>query len=149
MSAIPPLGSVPPVDAAPLGQRSVAAAATAALQAVSSRVLATAEVVAAGIAPGSQGVGGDVYGLADLARELAAGQQASPADEGQLLRALEEFAGRAALQAFGLQGAAGDPAGDSLGAAIEAGGGRDLAGPDPVAELIARIETAARQLPNG
>ena len=88
--------------------------------------------------------GGDVYGLNDLAGRIAGQTGATPTQEGELRRALEDVARQAVVQLAGLSGAPGDRqvAGlrDALTAAVSgpSGGGADA--------VVARLEQAGALL---
>jgi hypothetical protein len=84
---------------------------------------------------------GDVYGLRGLAGDLADKLGATPAQEGALLRALEDFTRSAALNVNALAGS------DSQLAALS--GALELSGSgDGVDGVVARLETATRRLDN-
>lgn len=90
---------------------------------------------------------GDVYGLNQLAGDLAAQFGASPTQEGDLRRALEGVARGAMVQAAGLSGASGERQVAGLSAAL------DSAGATPAGEgvdgVIARLDAAAASLSHG
>lgn len=87
--------------------------------------------------------GGDVYGLRDLAAGLSADLGATPAEEGRLLRALEDLASAAALAIHGAAGsgeAQGAPVAAALDRALTAGG------PDGVDGVVIRLEALMADL---
>lgn len=87
---------------------------------------------------------GDVYGLGDMAREIAGSLGATPTQEGELLRAMEGFTRAAVIQVAGLSGADGARQVAGLGDALDAaavarpGGGID--------EVVGRFEAATATL---
>lgn len=83
--------------------------------------------------------GGDVYQLRALTAEIAGRLGASPAEEGALGRAIEDFARAASMQFNGRGGDDGsiDAVAATLDAAI-------ASGPGGIDGVTARIETAAR-----
>jgi hypothetical protein len=148
MSAIDPLGAPQTVAAATSAPPTAAAQASQALETVGGRILAAAVAISSGrTAEVGDPVRRDAYGLADLAHGLAGTFGGSPAEEGALLRVLEDFARGAAVQAFGLQGGGEARALDALQAAVAAAGAVP-GDADPMTELVARIEAAARLLPD-
>lgn len=83
--------------------------------------------------------GGDIYGVRATVSQAAAALRATPAQEGTLLRALEDFTRAAALNAHAMAGS--EAHGDALAAAIDAvGGASDV--PSDFGDVIARIERA-------
>lgn len=82
---------------------------------------------------------GDAYGLRALAGDLAGKLGGTPAQEGALLRALEDFTREAALNVNALAGSGNELS--ALSAALEVSGGGD--GLDGV---VTRLETATRRL---
>jgi hypothetical protein len=91
------------------------------------------------------GSGGDIYGLRDMARELARAVGASTTEEGRLLRSLSDLARGAALRLYGLAGAADTVRFADLQAAVGAARA-EPAGRSPAEDLIARVEAAVRHL---
>lgn len=81
--------------------------------------------------------GGDIYGVRALAGQAAAALGATPAQEGALLRALEDFTRAAALNVNALAGS--EAQGDALAAAINVGSSAGGAAND-IDGVIARIE---------
>lgn len=82
---------------------------------------------------------GDAYGLRGLAGDLASKLGGTPAQEGALLRALEDFTREAALNVNALAGSGNELT--ALTAALDVSGGGD--GLDGV---VTRLETATRRL---
>jgi hypothetical protein len=125
-------------------QSSPADVAQAALGRIGDRVLDWSAHVFGGTSsadPARLARGGDVYGLRETAGHAAAALGATPAQEGTLLRALEDFARAAALNVNALAGADADVQQAGLAAALSGG--------DPVQDIdgvIARIEQATDRL---
>ena len=163
MTSFERIGSAPPVAATgALGESEpAAAAARTAMAAIGERVLAWSAasfgdsggaaqwsartgVASSGFAPDRAELarGGDVYDLRSLTAGIAGEFGASPAAEGALGRAVEDFARAASLHLNGRGGSAGavDAVASKLDAAL---GGTGPAGIDGV---TARIETAARMV---
>ncbi|TCP34345.1 hypothetical protein [Sphingomonas sp. BK235] len=91
--------------------------------------------------------GGDVYDLRGLAADLGAHTGATPTQEGELRRALEDVTRGAAIQLAGLSGAPADRqlAGmrEALAGALEIGAGEGADG------VVARLQAAAATLARG
>jgi hypothetical protein len=87
---------------------------------------------------------GDVYGLGELTRDLSARFGASPAQEGALRRALDDFTRQAVIQVAGLSGAGGEQQVSGVRSALE-GAGRAEA-PAGLDGVIARFEAATADL---
>lgn len=90
---------------------------------------------------------GDIYGLNQIAGDLAAQFGATPTQEGNLRRALEGVARGAMVQAAGLSGASGERQIAGLSEALDAAE-RAPAG-DGIEGVIARLEAAAATLSRG
>ncbi|UVO50016.1 hypothetical protein M0208_05590 [Sphingomonas sp. SUN019] len=163
MNGIDRLSSAPPLSALDAGSGGVArTAATQAIGEIGHRALAWVGAIggdSAGSAAWAERAGatggfspdasvlaqrGDVYGLNDMARGIAGQFGATPTQEGELRRAMEDFTRAAVIQVAGLSGPDGARQvaglGDALDAAAagEAGGGVD--------EVVARLETATATL---
>lgn len=91
--------------------------------------------------------GGDVYELRGLAADLGTRTGATPTQEGELRRALEDVTRQAVVQLAGLSGASADRqlAGmrAALGEALDSGAGEGADG------LVARLQAAAQELARG
>jgi hypothetical protein len=87
---------------------------------------------------------GDVYGLGDLTRDLSARFGASPAQEGALRRALDDFTRQAVIQVAGLSGASGDQQVSGVRAALDSASRADA--PAGLDGVIARFEAATADL---
>jgi hypothetical protein len=87
---------------------------------------------------------GDVYGLGELTRDLSARFGASPAQEGELRRALDDFTRAAVVQIAGLSGASGDQQVSGVRAALDSAAGADA--PAGLDGVIARFEAATADL---
>lgn len=87
---------------------------------------------------------GDVYGLGDLTRDLSARFGASPAQEGALRRALDDFTRQAVVQIAGLSGASGEQQVSGVRAALEGAARADA--PAGLDGVIARFEAATADL---
>lgn len=87
---------------------------------------------------------GDVYGLGDLTRDLCARFSGSPAQEGELRRALDDFTRAAVIQIAGLSGASGDQQIGGVRAALDSAAGADA--PGGLDGVIARFEAATADL---
>jgi hypothetical protein len=87
---------------------------------------------------------GDVYGLGDLTRDLSARFGASPAQEGELRRALDDFTRQAVVQIAGLSGASGDQQVSGVRAALDSASSADA--PTGLDGVIARFEAATADL---
>lgn len=87
---------------------------------------------------------GDVYGLNQLASGIAARHGATPTQEGDLRRGLEDFTRAAMVQVAGLSGTAGDRQVAGLGQALDAA----LASPagEGVEGVLQRLDAATAQL---
>lgn len=86
---------------------------------------------------------GDAYGLRSLAGDLADKLGATPAQEGSLLRALEDFTREAALNVNALAGTGHELT--ALTAALDVDGGSD-GGVGSLDGVVTRLETATRRL---
>lgn len=93
------------------------------------------------VEPARLAQGGDIYGLRDIASAAAGELGATPAEEGELLRALEDFTRAAALNVNALAGADGVDPLSGLAAALDTPGGGDGIG-----GVVNRLEAATRQL---
>lgn len=90
---------------------------------------------------------GDVYGLNQLAGDIARRHGATPTEEGDLRRGLEDFTRAAMVHVAGLAGAPGDSQVAGLGAALDAAiGARAGEGVDGV---VQRLGAATGQLSRG
>lgn len=87
---------------------------------------------------------GDVYGLGELTRDLSARFGASPAQEGALRRALDDFTRAAVIQVAGLSGASGDQQVSGVRAALDSASRADA--PAGLDGVIARFEAATADL---
>jgi hypothetical protein len=87
---------------------------------------------------------GDVYGLGELTSELSARFGASPAQEGALRRALDDFTRQAVVQIAGLSGASGDQQVGGVRAALDSASHTDA--PAGLDGVIARFEAATDDL---
>lgn len=87
---------------------------------------------------------GDVYGLGELTRDLSARFGASPAQEGELRRALDDFTRQAVIQVAGLSGASGEQQVSGVRAALDSAARADA--PAGVDGVIARFEAATADL---
>lgn len=87
---------------------------------------------------------GDVYGLGELTSELSARFGGSPAQEGELRRALDDFTRQAVVQIAGLSGAPGDQQVGGVRAALE--GAANANAPAGLDGVIARFEAATADL---
>lgn len=87
---------------------------------------------------------GDVYGLGELTRDLSARFGASPAQEGALRRALDDFTRAAVVQVAGLAGASGEQQIGGVRTALESAARTDA--PAGLDGVIARFETATAEL---
>ncbi|MCX8476094.1 MAG: hypothetical protein MT490_09885 [Sphingomonas sp.] len=87
---------------------------------------------------------GDVYGLGELTRDLSARFGASPAQEGALRRALDDFTRAAVIQVAGLSGASGDQQVSGVRAALDSASRADA--PTGLDGVIARFEAATADL---
>lgn len=90
---------------------------------------------------------GDVYGLSQLAADIARQHGATPTQEGDLRRGLENFTRAAMVQVAGLSGAPGDRQVAGLGQALDAA----LAAPagEGVAGVLQHLDAATQQLARG
>ena len=156
ISSAPPVASI----GSATGAGSAAATARTAMGTVGERVLAwTAAssgspsatgqwsaktgVASSGFAPSMAELsrGGDVYGLRSLTSEIAAQSGATPAQEGALGRAVEDFTRAAALHFNGRAG------GENMVADVASALDRAVAaGGDGIDGVTTRIETAARSV---
>ncbi|MDV3457230.1 hypothetical protein RZN05_09570 [Sphingomonas sp. HF-S4] len=87
---------------------------------------------------------GDVYGLSELTSELSARFGGSPAQEGELRRALDDFTRQAVVQIAGMSGAPGDQQVGGVRAALEGAANTDA--PAGLDGVIARFEAATADL---
>ncbi|ATY31882.1 hypothetical protein [Sphingomonas psychrotolerans] len=87
---------------------------------------------------------GDVYGLGELTSDLAARFGGSPAQEGALRRALDDFTRQAVVQIAGLSGAGGDQQVSGVRAALDGASRADA--PAGLDGVIARFEAATATL---
>ena len=163
MTGIDRLSSAPPVSA--LAARTGGNAASVAAQAIGEighRALAwigAAGGSSAGSAPWGERAGatssftpdpatlarrGDVYGLNDMAREIAGRFGATPTQEGELHRAMEGFTRAAVVQVAGLSGADGARQVAGLGEALDAAGA--ARGSGGIDEVVGRFEAATSTL---
>lgn len=114
-----------------------------------SQAWAASSGVAAGFRPDPVELarGGDVYELRGLAADIGARTGATPTQEGELRRALEDVTRLAVIQLAGLSGAAADRQlggmRAALGEALEVGAGEGAEG------VIARLQAAADHLARG
>jgi hypothetical protein len=93
--------------------------------------------------------GGDIYDLNGLSRAIAGETGATPTQEGELRRALEDFTRAAVVQVAGLSGATGERQTGGIQVALQAAtGGGSPAGSDGVVERIERA-TASLTATNG
>lgn len=90
---------------------------------------------------------GDVYGLNQLAGDIARQHGATPTQEGDLRRGLEDFTRAAVVQVAGLSGAPGERQVAGLGHALEAA----LSTPagEGVDGVVQRLSAATEQLSRG
>lgn len=87
---------------------------------------------------------GDVYGLTQMAGDIAGRLGATPTQEGSLRRALEDFTRQAVVQVAGLSGASGERQVAGLGDALTVASAGDTGlGVDAI---VARIEAATATL---
>lgn len=97
--------------------------------------------------PGVLARRGDVYGLNQLAGDIARQHGATPTQEGDLRRGLEDFTRAAVVQVAGLSGASGDRQvaglGEALDAALESPAGEGVDG------VLQRLGAATEQLSRG
>ena len=89
---------------------------------------------------------GDAYELRALTSELAQSFGATPAAEGALGRAVEDFARGVALRFNALAGSAPEAMVDGVARALDVASSR---GADGIDGVISRIETAARLVEEG
>ena len=167
MSAIDRLSSSPMLGVGGVGGSSVATQTAAAIGEIGHRVLAWVGASGGGTAgsgawtqvAGPAGDfrpdhselarGGDVYDLNGLAREAAADTGATPTQEGELRRALEDFTRAAVVQVAGFAGASGERQVAGIQAALgEALAGTSAPGADGMIERLGRA-TAALTAQNG
>ncbi|MDP5279616.1 hypothetical protein Q9Q95_11850 [Sphingomonas sp. DG1-23] len=87
---------------------------------------------------------GDVYGLGALTSELSSRFGGSPAQEGELRRALDDFTRQAVIQIAGLSGASGDQQVGGVRAALDGASRADA--PAGLDGVIARFEAATADL---
>ncbi|NIJ22171.1 hypothetical protein FHS95_003886 [Sphingomonas naasensis] len=87
---------------------------------------------------------GDVYGLGELTSDLSARFGASPAQEGALRRAIDDFTRAAVIQIAGLSGASGDQQVSGVRAALDGAARADA--PAGLDGVIARFEAATADL---
>lgn len=97
---------------------------------------------AVAVDPARLAQGGDIYGVREIAGDVADTFGASPTEAGELLRSLEDFTRAAALNINALAGAAADvqlaAVGDALAGPAGAG--------DGIGGVITRIDAATSQL---
>lgn len=163
MNGIDRLSSAPPLSALDAGIGGVArSAATQAIGEIGHRALAWVGAIggestgsaawadragaASGFAPDTSVLAqrGDVYGLNDMARGIAGQFGATPTQEGELRRAIQDFTRAAVVQVAGLSGAGGERQVAGLGEALDvAGAGKAGGGMD---EVVTRFEAATAAL---
>lgn len=90
---------------------------------------------------------GDVYGLNQLAGDIAQRHGATPTQEGDLRRGLEDFTRAAMVQVAGLSGAAGDRQVAGLGDALDAALGARA--DEGVGGVLQRLDAATATLSRG
>lgn len=163
MNGIDRLSSAPPLSALDAGNGGVArSAATQAIGEIGHRALAwvgAAGGEATGAAAWADRAGatggfapdaavlarrGDIYGLNDMARGIANQFGATPTQEGELRRAMEDFTRAAVVQVAGLSGADGARQVAGLADALDAAGAGGAGG--GIDEVVARFEAATATL---
>lgn len=87
----------------------------------------------------------DIYGLREMAASLGQAVAASPAEEGRLLRAIEDVAQQTAIRVFGLAGAPDSVRFAEIQIAMEAASAR-VPGNAPADDVIGWFETIAATL---
>lgn len=161
MTSFERIGSTPPVTGSPAigGATDVAQAARGTMATIGERVLAwSAQSFGTGDAAGAAwnartgsqsdftpnraelSRGGDVYQLRALTAEVAREFGATPAEEGALGRAIEDFARGTALRFNALAGSASETMLGGVADALDAAVG---SGADGIGGVTARIESAA------
>ena len=164
MTSIDRISGLSPLSPSGLGASTDSrAAASEAMGEIGHRVLAWVDAASRGNGSGAQvwsqtagnGSGfapdmgelarrGDVYGLGELTSQLSARFGGSPAQEGALRRALDDFTRQAVIQIAGLSGSSGDQQVSGVRAALDSAARADApAGTDG---LIARFEAATADL---
>lgn len=164
MTSFERIGGAPPVSATSLtgGSTDVAGTAKAAMASIGDRVLAwTAQSFATGPGAGARwqaatgaasgfvpdkaelGRRGDVYELRALTSEIGQQFGATPAQEGALGRAIDDFARAVSLRFNALAGGDGGPAVDDVATLLDRATGD---GPGGIDGVTSRIETAARSV---
>ncbi|MEG3175325.1 hypothetical protein U1872_03725 [Sphingomonas sp. RB3P16] len=154
IGAVPALGGFganPPRDAqsiaasaiGEIGQRVLAWVGASGGSADAAGLLGDATGVAARFSPEVAALarGGDIYGLGALAGEITAQLGATPTQEGDLCRALQDFTRAAVVQVAGLSGAAGDRQIGGIRDAFAAAIAHDAVG--GIDGVVARLDTAA------
>jgi hypothetical protein len=164
MTSIDRISGLSPLSPSGLGASSDARAAAAeTMGEIGHRVLAWVDAASRGNGSGAQawsqtagnGSGfapdmgelarrGDVYGLGELTSELSARFGGSPAQEGELRRALDDFTRQAVVQIAGLSGASGDQQVSGVRAALDGAARADA--PAGLDGVIARFEAATASL---
>ncbi|MET0376048.1 MAG: hypothetical protein ABW128_17545, partial [Rhizorhabdus sp.] len=91
--------------------------------------------------------GGDVYELRGLAADIGARTGATPTQEGELRRALEDVTRQAVVQLAGLSGAPADRQLAGMRAAL--GEAMDIGAGDGADGVVSRLQAAAQQLARG
>ena len=89
--------------------------------------------------------GGDIYGLRELADQVAASTGANPVEQGEIHRALEDFTRAAVVQLAGLSGSDGEKQTAGLADALVIAG---IDGPQTATSVIGRLEAATTSLSN-
>lgn len=163
MNGIDRLSSAPPLSALDAGSGAVArTAATQAIGEIGHRVLgwvgaaggesagstawADRAGATSGFSPDASVLAqrGDIYGLNDMAGEIAGRFGATPTQEGELRRAMEDFTRAAVVQVAGLSGADGTRQVAGLSDALDAAGTSEAGG--GVDEVVQRFEAATATL---
>lgn len=163
MTSIDRISGPSPLSPAGVASTDARGAAIEAMGEIGHRVLAWVEVASRGGGSGAQawsqtagnGSGfapdmgelsrrGDVYGLGDLTRDLSARFGGSPAQEGALRRALDDFTRAAVIQIAGLSGASGDQQISGVRTALDSAANADA--PGDLDGVIARFEAATADL---
>ncbi|TGX52223.1 hypothetical protein E5A73_15590 [Sphingomonas gei] len=164
MTSIDRISGLPPLSSAgPAGSNDARGAAIETMGEIGHRVLAWVDAASRGNGNGAQAWSrtagnssdfapdmgelarrGDVYGLGDLTSELSARFGASPAQEGELRRALDDFTRQAVIQIAGLSGASGDRQVGGVRAALDEASQAEA--PTGLDGVIARFEAATADL---
>lgn len=165
MTGIDRLSASSPLAAADARSSSAQATAAETIGAIGHRVLAWVQASggsAAGASAWSQRAGGadgfvadpavlaqrgDVYGLNQIAGDIARQHNATPTQEGDLRRGLESFTRAAMVQVAGLSGAAGDRQVAGLGAALDAASAAPAG--EGIDGVIQRLDAATASLSHG